>query len=68
MGPVKDHPEMFEIQPEAADFSLPAGRYALVFKGQGFDFTVAGPVTDARQCLERVDAANGAFYSPCSSK
>jgi hypothetical protein len=68
IGPVKDHPEMFQVQPEAADFSLPAGRYALVLKGQGFDFAVAGPITDARQCLERVDAVNGAFYSPCPGK
>jgi hypothetical protein len=68
IGPVKDHPEMFQVQPEADNFFLPAGRYALVLKGQGFDFTVVGPVTDARQCLERVDAVNGAFYSPCSGK
>ena len=68
IGPVKDHPEMFQVQPEAADFSLPAGRYALVLKGQGFDFTVAGPITDVRQCLERLDAANGAFYSLCPGK
>jgi hypothetical protein len=68
IGPVKDHPEMFQVQPEAADFSLPAGRYALVLKGQGFDFTVAGPIKDGRQCLERLDAANGAFYSLCPGK
>lgn len=67
-GPVDDHPEMFLIQPETPDQVLPPGRYALVIKGQGFDFTVAGPITDPRQCLERVDAANGAFYSPCSGK
>ena len=68
IGPVKDHPEMFQVQPEAAEISLPAGRYALVLKGQAFDFTVAGPITDARQCLERLDAVNGAFYSPCPGK
>jgi len=44
---------------------LPAGRYALVIKGQAYDFTVAGPITEAAQCLERVDAANGTFYSEC---
>ena len=40
---------------------LPAGRYALVIKGQAYDFTVAGPITDAAQCLERVDAATARF-------
>lgn len=65
IGPVDDHPEMFLIQPEASELVLPAGRYVLVIKGQGFDFEVAGPVIDPRHCLERVDASNGAFYSPC---
>jgi hypothetical protein len=68
IGPIDDHPEMFLIQPEASDFALAPGRYALVIKGQGYDFTVAGAVTDPRQCLERLDAANGAFYSPCPVK
>jgi hypothetical protein len=65
IGPVDDHPEMFLIQPETSDLILPAGRYVLVLKGQGFDFEVDGLVTDPRHCLERVDASNGAFYSPC---
>jgi len=68
VGPVDGQPEMYLVQPETDDQVLPAGRYALVIKGQGFDFTVAGPVTDPRQCLERVDAVNGAFYSPCPGK
>jgi hypothetical protein len=68
IGPIDDHPEMFLVQPEASDLLLPPGRYALVIKGQGYDFTVAGPVTDPRQCVERVDATNGAFYSPCPGK
>jgi hypothetical protein len=68
IGPVDDHPEMFLVQPEAADFVLPSGRYALVIKGQGYDFGVAGAITDPRQCLERVNAVNGAFYSPCPAK
>jgi len=44
---------------------LPAGRYVLVLKEQGYDFVVAGAVTDLAQCLERTDAVNGAFYSEC---
>jgi hypothetical protein len=63
--PVDGHPEMLLIQPEYADFELPAGRYVLVLKSQGYDFTIAGPVTDASQCLERTEAANGTFYSDC---
>ena len=56
---------MLLIQAENADFALPPGRYVLVLKNQGYDFTVAGKVTDPSQCLERTDAANGAFYSDC---
>jgi len=44
---------------------LPPGRYVLVLKGQAYDFSVAGLVTDPRQCLERLAATNGQFYSEC---
>jgi hypothetical protein len=63
--PIAGNPEMLLVQPEKADFALPAGRYALVVKDRGYDFTVAGNVTDVAQCLERTDAANGEFYSEC---
>jgi len=63
--PVAGHPEMLLIQAENADFVLPAGRYVLVLKSQGYDFTIGGPVTDPSQCLERTEAANGTFYSDC---
>jgi hypothetical protein len=63
--PIPANPEMLLVQPEKADFALPAGRYVLVLKDQGYDFTVAGKVTDVAQCLERTDAANGEFYSEC---
>jgi hypothetical protein len=62
---VPRNPEMLLVQPENADFVLPPGRYVLVLKDQGYDFTVAGTVTDLAQCLERTDAANGEFYSEC---
>jgi hypothetical protein len=68
IGPVEDHPEMYLVQPEAADLVLAPGRYVLVIKGLGYDFTVAGAITDPRQCVERFDAVNGAFYSPCPGK
>lgn len=62
--PLPGNPEMLLVQSEK-DFVLPPGRYVLVIKDQGYDFTVAGNVTDLAHCLERTDAANGAFYSEC---
>jgi hypothetical protein len=63
--PIPGNPEMLLVQPEDADFTLPAGRYVLALKNQGYDFTIAGKVTDPWQCLERTDAANGEFFSDC---
>jgi hypothetical protein len=65
VAPLGGSSDMLVVRPEKEEFVLPAGRYALVVKGQAYDFTVAGPITEAAQCLERVDAANGAFYSEC---
>jgi hypothetical protein len=56
---------MLLVQSEKPGFALPAGRYVLVLKDQGYDFTVAGKVTEPTQCIERTDAANGTFYSEC---
>lgn len=64
--PIAGNPEMLLVQPEHPDFILPAGRYALALRNQGYDFTIAGKVTDLAQCLERTDAANGTFYSDCT--
>ena len=50
---------MYEVRSENPDALLPPGRYALVLKGLAYDFTVAGPITDPRQCLERLVATNG---------
>ena len=55
-APRKDNPEMYEVRSENPDAPLPPGRYALVLKGLAYDFSVAGPVTDPRQCLERLVA------------
>lgn len=65
VAPVSESSEMLMIRHESADFVFPAGRYGLVLKGQAYDFTVAGRITDAAQCLERIEAANGVFYSEC---
>ncbi|MGC2780554.1 MAG: hypothetical protein WA418_33450 [Bradyrhizobium sp.] len=64
-APMKDDPQMYEVTPRDPDLQFPAGRYALIVKGRAFDFSIAGPVTDKRQCLERLVAANGTFYSEC---
>ncbi len=58
-------PDRLLVQSEKPDFTLSPGRYVLVLKDQGYDFTVAGKITDVAQCLERTDAANGSFYSEC---
>ncbi len=65
VAPVTDNAEMLMLRPESPDFAFPAGRYGLVLKGQAYDFTVAGDIVEPAQCLERVEATNGAFYSEC---
>jgi hypothetical protein len=64
VAPVASNPEMLALEPES-ETALPAGRYGLVINGVSYDFSVAGEVTDPSQCLERVEATNGTFYSPC---
>jgi hypothetical protein len=63
-APIPGNPEMMLIKPDGV--VLPPGRYVLALKRQGYDFTVAGKITDLNQCLERTEAANGTFYSACS--
>jgi hypothetical protein len=63
--PIPGNPEMLLVQSDEPDFVLPPGRYVLVLKDQGYDFTITGEVTDLAQCLERTDASNGKFYSEC---
>jgi hypothetical protein len=61
VAPLGEGSEMLVIRPESEDFVFPAGRYGLVIKGQAYDFTIAGPITEPAQCLE----GNGTFYSEC---
>jgi hypothetical protein len=65
VAPLGEGSEMLMIKPDNEDFVFPAGRYGLVIKGQAYDFTVAGPITEAAQCLEGIKAENGTFYSEC---
>jgi hypothetical protein len=57
--------EMIVIRPEDKDIALPAGRYALVLKDVGYDFTIDGSDLDAAHCLERTDALNAPIYTEC---
>lgn len=68
VSPVRDNPDMIEIRPEDPNFTLDPGRYALVVRGVGYDFLVAGPMTSPNQCLEQTQAANGVFYSECNPR
>lgn len=65
VAPVVENSEMLMIRHENAEFTLPAGRYGLVLRGLAYDFVVAGSITEPSQCLERIEAANGTFYSEC---
>jgi hypothetical protein len=62
VAPVEGSREMFVMRPEA---DLPAGRYALVLNGYGYDFTVAGPITALEQCLEQTQVTNGILITEC---
>jgi hypothetical protein len=64
-APLDGNPEMIVIRPRNSEFSFPAGRYALVLNGIGYDFAVAGRITDVAQCLERTDAVGTPIYTPC---
>jgi hypothetical protein len=65
VAPLPDSPEMIVVRPDPLDFVFPAGRYALVLKDVGYDFTVDGPMTDMTHCLERTDALGAPIYSEC---
>ena len=65
VAPLGEGSEMLMVRPESEDFVFPAGRYGLVIKGQAYDFTIAGPITEPVQCLEGIKAENGTFYSEC---
>src|SRR5262249_39919058 len=68
VAPVPENPEMVIIRPNPPDFIFPAGRYALVLKDTGYDFTIDGPTTDAAHCLERTDALASPIYNECRTR
>lgn len=63
-SPVEGNPQMVVMEPEAGTV-LPSGRYALMLNGEGYDFTVPGPVTAMEQCLEQFQVQNGMILSEC---
>ena len=65
VAPIDDNPEMVVLHPDDPNLVLSAGRYALAVAGTGYDFTVAGPMTDTAQCLERTGVVGGTVYSEC---
>lgn len=65
VAPVPGNPEMIVMRPSQPQFSLPAGRYALVVNHDGYDFTVAGRISDLAQCLEETEAVGQSVYSEC---
>jgi hypothetical protein len=67
-APFKGQPDMYEVIGDDADRPLTAGRYALILKDEAYDFSIAGEITDSKQCLESVAAVNGAFYAECQKR
>jgi hypothetical protein len=65
VAPVDDKPEMIVLHAAESDLVLAPGRYVLVLGGQGYDFMVAGEVTDTAHCLERSNVVGGTVYSEC---
>jgi hypothetical protein len=64
-SPLPDNAEMYELHSEDPALELPPGRYALILKAQSYYFSVDGEIRDPRQCIERIVAANGTFYTDC---
>jgi hypothetical protein len=64
-SPVNDNPDMYELHSEDPSLELTPGRYVLVLKNQAYDFSVEGETVDPRQCIERIIASNGTYYSDC---
>lgn len=64
-SPIADSPEMYELHSEDPTLELTPGRYALIIRGQSYDFTVPGDIVDPRHCIERVILTSGTLYTDC---
>ncbi|WP_187435532.1 hypothetical protein [Bradyrhizobium cytisi] len=67
-SPVPDNPEMYRLHSEDPTLQLSPGQYALILKDQSYYFSVGGAIVDPRQCIERVIATSGTFYSACKKR
>ncbi|MDI3565176.1 hypothetical protein [Bradyrhizobium sp. Arg816] len=65
VSPIPGRPEMYELHTGDSGLELAPGHYVLSLGSQAYYFQVDGEITDPRQCLERVVAGNGTFYTPC---
>jgi hypothetical protein len=68
VSPLNENREMVAVRSGDPDFVFPSGRYALVFEGLAYDFTVDGPITAAAQCLESFEAVSGPVFTECGPK
>ncbi|WP_456622088.1 hypothetical protein [Bradyrhizobium sp. P5_C12] len=64
-APIPATADMYELHAGDAELELAPGQYVLNLGARAYYFQVDGEITDPRQCLERVVAGNGTFYSPC---
>jgi hypothetical protein len=58
---------MVLVHPDTASFAFPSGRYALIVKGIGYDFSVDGLQTDPAHCLELTETLEAPVYSECKT-
>jgi hypothetical protein len=65
VSPIPGTPEMYELHAGDSELELAPGHYVLSLGTQAYYFQVDGDIADPRQCLERVVAGNGTFYSAC---
>jgi hypothetical protein len=65
VSPLRESAEMVMLRPEDPELSFSSGRYELMFGGQGYDFLVAGEVTDPAHCVEGVATPRGPVFYEC---
>lgn len=63
--PLPEDREMIFVRPAELGMTLPAGRYALIFNEQLYDFTIEGAVRDPAQCVEGAPTARGPVFYDC---
>jgi hypothetical protein len=67
VAPVEGNAAMITIRAADANFSFPAGNYALVLKGTGYEFSVVEAARPSMPCVERDDRPNRATNKLCGA-